>query len=261
MQTITIDFHVPQGWHELGDKQLRFVYELIAAEHSTDEIKTLCLLRWSDTKVIGRQDSGSYLLKKGKVLFEVTPLTLAELLPALDWLSNLPTVPVRLSKINRQAALPADFSEVPFETFIICDNLYQGYLSTQNDELLDQLGATLYGKAIAFKPHERISFFYWFAALKESMAQKYSEFFVRCATKAPEGDDFQPIAEAASGGNLLGSSATSVEDAMNAQIRALTKGDVTKEAEVLALDTHRALTELNAQAREYKELNAKLQSK
>ena len=237
---------MPQGWHELGDKQLRYVYELIAAEHSTDEIKTLCLLRWSDTKVVGRQDNGSYLLKKGKVLFEVTPLTLAELLPALDWLSNLPTVPVRLSKINRQAALPADFSEVPFETFIICDNLYQGYLSTQNDELLDQLGATLYGKDIAFKPYERISIFYWFAALKESLSKKYSDFF-------------QPIA-GASDSNLLGSSA-SVEDAMNAQIRALTKGDITKEAEVLALDTHRALTELNAQAREYKELNAKMQSK
>lgn len=246
MQTITIDFHVPQGWHELGDKQLRYVYELIAAEHSTDEIKTLCLLRWSDTKVIGRQDSGSYLLKKGKVLFEVTPLTLAELLPALDWLSNLPTVPVRLSKINRQAALPADFSEVPFETFIICDNLYQGYLSTQDDALLAQLGATLYGKSMTFKPYERISIFYWFAALKESLSKKYSDFF-------------QPINDAATGGNLLGSS-VSVEDAMNAQIRALTKGDVTKESEVLALDTHRALTELNAQAREYKELNAKIKS-
>ena len=34
---------------------------------------------------------------------------------------------------------------------------------------------------------------------------------------------------------------------MNAQIRALTKGDVTKEKEILALDTWRALTELNAQ--------------
>ena len=248
---------MPQGWHELGDKQLRYVYELIAAEHSTDEIKTLCLLRWSDTKVIGRQDSsiseatssitGSYLLKKGKILFEVTPLTLAELLPALDWLANLPTVPVRLSKINRQAALPADFSEVPFETFIICDNLYQGYLSTQNDELLDQLGATLYGKEIAFKPYERISIFYWFAALKDTFSRKFPDFF-------------QPIS-AATGGNLLGSAAPSVEDAMNAQIRALTKGDITKEKEVLALDTHRALTELNAQAREYKELNAKTQSK
>lgn len=48
---------------------------------------------------------------------------------------------------------------------------------------------------------------------------------------------------------------------MNAQIRALTKGDVTKEAEVFALDTHRALTELNAQAREYKQLNSQLNKK
>ncbi|MCC8037927.1 MAG: hypothetical protein LIP02_07325 [Bacteroidales bacterium] len=246
MQTISINFIVPQGWHELGDKQLRYVYDLIAKEYATDEIKTLCLLQWSGTKVIGRQDSGAYLLKKGKFIFEVTPLTLAELLPHLDWLGSLPTVPVRLSKINRQHALPADFSEVPFETYIICDNLYQGYLSTQDDALLDELGATLYGKSMPFKPSERISIFYWFAALKETLSRKYSDFF-------------QPIA-GASDGNLLGSS-TSVEDAMNAQIRALTKGDITKEAEVLALDTHRALTELNAQAREYKELNAKISTK
>lgn len=245
MQTISINFIVPQGWHELGDKQLRYVYQLIAGEYSTDEVKTLCLLRWSDTKVIGRQDNGAYLLKKGKVLFEATPMTLAEMLPHLDWLGSLPTVPVRLSKINRQHALPADFSEVPFETYIICDNLYQGYLSTQDDALLDQLGATLYGKSMTFKPSERISIFYWFAALKETLSKKYSDFF-------------QPIAGAADG-NLLGST-TSVEDAMNAQIRALTKGDITKEAEVIALDTHRALTELNAQAREYKELNAKMNS-
>ena len=271
MQTISINFIVPQGWHELSDKQLRYVYQLLADDFATDdkscqreqsqacldyaecsrfcweEIKTLCLLQWSGTKVIGRQDSGAYLLKKAKILFEVTPLTLAELLPHLDWLASLPTVPVRLSKINRQHALPADFSEVPFETFIICDNLYQGYLQTQNDDLLDQLGATLYGKAMAFKPYERISIFYWFAALKDTFSRKFPDFF-------------QPIS-AATGGNLLGSSAPSVEDAMNAQIRALTKGDVTKEKEVLALDTHRALTELNAQAREYKELNAKTQSK
>lgn len=244
MQTITIDFHVPQGWHELSDKQLRYVYQLLAKEYATDEIKTLCLLRWSATKVIGKQDSGAYLLRKGKILFEVTPLTLAEILPALDWLGSLPTSPVRLSKINRQHALPTDFSEVPFETFIICDNLYQGYLQTQDDALLDEIGATLYGKSIDFKPYERISIFYWFASLKDSLSRKYSDFF-------------QPIT-GASDGNLLGSSVPSVEDAMNAQIRALTKGDVTKEAEVLALDTHRALTELNAQAREYKELNAKI---
>ena len=44
-------------------------------------------------------------------------------------------------------------------------------------------------------------------------------------------------------------------------IRALTKGDITKEPEILALDTHRALTELDAQAKEYKEFNAKFPKK
>lgn len=249
MQTISINFLVPQGWHELSDKQLRYVYQLIAAEHSTDEIKTLCLLRWSGTKVIGRQDTGAYLLKRGKLLFEVTPLTLAELLPHLDWLASMPPVPVRLSKINRQHALPADFSEVPFETFIICDNLYQGYLQTQNEDLLDQLGATLYGKSMAFKPYERISIFYWFAALKDTFSRKFSDFFQPATANAE---------------NLLGSSPNigkQLQESMDAQIRALTKGDITKEREILSLDTWRALTELNAQAKEYKQINAQINAK
>ena len=55
---------------------------------------------------------------------------------------------------------------------------------------------------------------------------------------------------------MLGGASLAIhlQEAMDAQIRALTKGDVTKEAEVLQLDTWRALTELNAQAKEYEEL-------
>ena len=52
-----------------------------------------------------------------------------------------------------------------------------------------------------------------------------------------------------SDGNLYCTS-TSLEDAMYAQIRVLTKGDITKEAEILSLDTWRVLTELNTQAKE-----------
>ena len=45
---------------------------------------------------------------------------------------------------------------------------------------------------------------------------------------------------------------------MNNQIRALTKGDISKEAEVLRMDVHRALVELDAQAREYEELKKEM---
>ena len=55
--SISINFIVPQSWRELSDKQLRYVYQLIADNFSTDEVKTHFLLKWSGNKVIGRQDS------------------------------------------------------------------------------------------------------------------------------------------------------------------------------------------------------------
>ena len=42
---------MPQGWHELNDAQLRYVYSLIAKEFPADEIKTLALLKWATPKV------------------------------------------------------------------------------------------------------------------------------------------------------------------------------------------------------------------
>ena len=248
MQTISINFIVPQEWHELSDKQLRYVYQLLAQNFTSDEVKTLCLLHWTGTKVIGKQNDDGYLLRKGKFLFEVTPFTLAELLPNLDWLGSLPTSPIRPVKLKHRPGIAADFDEVPFEQYIIVDNLYQGYLQTQDDTLLDEIASVVYpGIKTPLAPDERIAIFYWVASLKSSLANRYPDFF-------------QP-ADTVATGNLLGSPSQSVEAAMNAQIRALTKGDVTKEAEVLALDTHRALTELNAQAREYKQLNSQLNKK
>lgn len=46
--------------------------------------------------------------------------------------------------------------------------------------------------------------------------------------------------------------------AMNAQIRALTGGDITKEEIIRKADVWRALTELDAKAREAEELNKRL---
>ncbi len=40
MQTISINYIVPQGELELSDKQLRYAYQLLADEFATDEIKT-----------------------------------------------------------------------------------------------------------------------------------------------------------------------------------------------------------------------------
>lgn len=46
-------------------------------------------------------------------------------------------------------------------------------------------------------------------------------------------------------------------ESYNAQLRALTDGDVTKEELVKSIDTKRALTELDAKARDAEEFKAK----
>ena len=103
MQTISINFIVPQGWHELSDKQLRYVYQLLAQNFTSDEVKTLCLLHWTGTKVIGKQNTDGYLLRKGRFLFEVTPLTLAELLAQMPRRSK---EVLRLRPLPRLLVLP-----------------------------------------------------------------------------------------------------------------------------------------------------------
>jgi hypothetical protein len=137
--------------------------------------------------------------------------------------------------------------------FIICDNLYQGYLATKQDNLLDEMAAHLYGtQRIRLTEAERVSVFYWFASLKTFFARVFKHFFQ--PVTGASGDD----------GNMFEQQQSQYEqlqNAVNAQIRALTKGDVTKEQQVLSLDTWRALTELDCQAREYEELERKYPSK
>ena len=47
---ISLNLIVPERWEDLSDKQLRYVYQLIADKFNSDELKTLCLLHWSKLK-------------------------------------------------------------------------------------------------------------------------------------------------------------------------------------------------------------------
>lgn len=246
-----IDLAVPLGWHELSDAQLRYAFELIARNYTSDEIKTLCLCRWAGLSVRHRHNA-DYICRLRKRTFRLTALQIAECLPALDWLDTIPPQPACISRIGRYRPFAPDFSEVAFEKFIICDNLYQGYLATRRDDLLDQLASILYNHNLSphnLSPAHRVSIFYWFASVKDLFARLYPNFF----KTASQPDNLL-------GGSRLPSGAQ-IQQAVNAMIRALTKGDITKEREILALDTHRALTELDAQAKEYKEFNAKFPKK
>lgn len=245
---ITVDLKLPTGWEDLTDKQLRSVYGMIAYGMSSAKLKAYCLFNWSNLKILHKYGN-DWFSKHGKQKFILTAEQVEQATHALDWLENVPSMPVRISRIGKHRAVKADFEGVPFETFIVCDNLYQGYLATKQDNLLDEMAAHLYeSDDIKLCDKERVSVFYWFASLKGLFAKVFKHFF-------------QPI-DTASGadGNMIehsGSQYELLQNAVNAQIRALTKGDVTKEQQVLSLDTWRALTELDCQAREYEELERK----
>ncbi|MBQ4917516.1 MAG: hypothetical protein IIU72_06110, partial [Muribaculaceae bacterium] len=206
----TINLIVPRGWHELDDKQLRYLFGLLADDYSSAEIRTLCLFRWSGMKVLYRHNL-DFVVRLGSEEFTLTVTEVTDAIEALKWLDEIPSFPVRLSHIGQFTALPSDFLSVPFEKYIYCDNLYQGYLHTNDDSLIDEMMKVLYdGWNSKGLPLERISTFYWFASLKQYFAKTFHHFFQQTG-----GTD----------GNLLGSAKSigeQVTEAMNAQIRALT---------------------------------------
>ena len=241
----TFNIALPTSWPELSDKQLLMVYGLFAHDLSAAEVKALCLMKWNHFKVLATLPRHRFLIKRGKEQVVLRVRQIQQATSVLDFLDSFAPMPIRIARIGKHRALPADFEKVPFEQYLFVDNLFQGYLNTQQDELLLQMAQILY-RSDHVKPTRAhlIGIFYWMASLKQYFAGLFSNFY------KPAG--------ANSDGNLLGGGQSDLysqlRDSTNAMIRALTGGDITKEAAIMKMDTWRALTELDAKAREAEEI-------
>lgn len=244
----TISIKLPASWGELTKSQLYYVYSLIADNLSLTQIKSYMFFKWARVLILAREGEG-YWVRRGSVKGYLPVAVVSSAIASLNWVEQFPATPVRIDEIDEHKAVDACLIGLPFGSFLSADNYYQGYLHTQNDAILDELAKILYQTdRIRLNKCERISIFYWFTSAKAYLSRKFSHFF-QPLTASPE--------------NLLESAdiGKRISDAMNAQIRALTKGDITKEKEVLEMDVWRALTELDAQAREYEEIKRKTNGK
>ncbi len=234
------NINLPTSWDKLTDKQLHLVYSLFASDFSTEEIKTICLLKWNGLKILSALQYSRFIIKSGRRKVILTASQIQQATSMLDFLDTIPQMPVRISRIGKHRAVSACFEQLPFEQFVLIENLFQGYLKTQDNNLLQQITKVLYrsDKVKADKAH-LIGIFYWMAAIKQYFAREFPNFY-------------QPASNDSS--NLLGKPQTStyqqLRDTTNAMIRALTGGDITKEEIILKTDTWRALTELDALAKE-----------
>lgn len=267
---MVLDVSMPTSWRECSQKQLRAVFRLMAEGHSAEELKCLFFLRFSGLSVVGKRRSlrhgghlsarrGVFIFRRKRDFFELSSESIAEFLPLLDFVLDIPSSPVAL-EFKGRPHVDSLLRGVPFESFLVIENLYQGYLATQREDFLLDIADILYPRPRGlrrlwpFRPwfmrrHRSafcLSVFFWVASLKGFLASRFP-------------DLFQPAASAQSTGNLLQEKRDLGEvlsEGVDAQLRALTKGDVTKEEQILALDCWRALTELNAMAAEAARLKA-----
>lgn len=224
---------VPTAWEALTDRQLNYVAACMATERFTPAELQLRFLR-------------RFVFEgHGEVWRRLEAADLVRAAEALDWMNEPPRTPVRPARIGNFAALDAHlFDEVlTFGEYLICENLFQGWIATQNAEAVDGMAMLLYrddegapAEGRTWTPGNRFAVLIWWTALKNELAERYDDLFKRVGTE----DDDRPMAE-------------KLRESVDAQIRALTGGDVTKERAVLDTDVHRALTELNAKAREARE--------
>lgn len=242
---------LPNSWTELSDHQLYFFFRQVARDLPMNEVLPICVCKWAYLVVLCRVDKHRFLIrqryaKKEGIIFD---WQLAVATRNLAFLESFPASPVRLTTVQGAEAVPADLQGVSFEDYLALENLYQGFLHTQSLECLTDMTHLLYPalQAKASLPKEvPLSVFYWFASVKGAFARLYPNFF----SSVPDDDS-----------NLLGSDpriGEQLRQAMNAQIRALTGGDITKEEQILQMDCHRALTELDAKAREAEEMRKQM---
>ncbi|SDN81965.1 hypothetical protein SAMN04487900_103171 [Prevotella communis] len=241
----TFNITLPTCWDDLSDKQLLMVYSLFSRDLATAEVKTLCLMKWNQLKVLATLPAHRFLIKRKKEQVVLSTRQIQQANSVLDYLDSFAPMPVRISRIGKYRALPADFEKVPFEQYLFVDNLFQGYLNTQSDELLLQIAQVLYASDDV-KPSKAhlVGIFYWMASLKQYFASLFPNFYKPASAMGET--------------NLLGSGQQDIysqlRESTNAMIRALTGGDITKESAIMKMDTWRALTELDAKAKEVEEL-------
>lgn len=238
---------VPRCWQELTQQQLRYLLFLMVQGYDPVAVKTYALMRFAKVDLLP-DSPGIYTVFIDGSPYRLTATQVAEVLPALDWITQTQLWPTRLVEVQGKRAIDAQLQGLSLYNYMVLETYYQQYLHTKNQDVLDGMAAVLYDPdgltsrqhpPISLLPEERIGCVLWFEAVKSQLARRFSHFFVSSAADATED---------------AGQISQRLQQAFDTQLRALTGGDITKEDTILDTDMYRCLTELNAKAEEFEEI-------
>lgn len=223
-RTSSVRLTMPTSWAELSDDELTYLYKILSC-YTTEESQILLFLR---------------LCQKQCSMKDIERVSIPQFAAATDvmrWMEDISPEPVRVSTVRGRTALDPKLHNVTFGTYISIENLYQGYLMSEDPKALDELFELLYPSPEhedqPLEDWERNNLLHWMASLKKHYSEQFSEFF-RPSSSSEDIDMLSVV---------------------NSEIRALTGGDITKEEQILQSDAWRALTELDAKAREARQLS------
>lgn len=247
-----IDVSLPESWSELSQKELAGVYKIIVAHKAAEDdygLKFRVFAYLSSVRVERYEKlTDRFVLRfriKGRARrCWVDTMQLVELLAPLDFLDTPGEVPVCLEKMcGRSVTVDSKFHGLEFSKYLSIENRYQGYIASKKINALLPVAEILYSGFRAgkhkLKDYEVYALTQWLVQVKAMFASQFPNFY-------------RPAS---------GESGMSMLDVMNNQIRALTGGDVFKEAEVLGTDCWRALTELDYKAKEAEDFKRQMAKK
>lgn len=255
--TQEFNFKAPSSWAELSEEQLRYVLSVMSIHHDHIVIKCYLLARfcgltvhkytrtgWKCSVKCGESDENGDT-KTGKVRERVLYISAAEILSLLknfDFIDKFTNFrPLQRASDVLLTAVDSMLHDVSFYDYLNIEKNYQLFMLNQEDKFLQKMAHLLYrtedgsaDETAHFEPYELLGVFIWFSSVKEYFAANFPHFF----KPAREGGELRRV---------------DILPAMQAQIRALTDGDVTKQQAVYNTDCWAALTELDNKAREAEE--------
>ena len=257
----SIDLYAPTSWQKMTQTQLRYVLMLLSMFDNLATVKTYMLIRLSGIHIEGytvrtsHDEPQSYRCWfrpawwKPRRWFTLQVWQVQSFIRQFDFIDPFDGMDVRLERIHGCRAVDDILDHYPFGDYLLAEQYYQLAVSSGKPEMIEKLATFLYvkrngkhPKRLSLSPAEQMGTLRWFAHIKAHFAERWPYFFRRVDTDIEEMDI-----------DLMG--------AMDAQIRALTEGDITKEETIKALPCWRALTELNEKAREAKEFHEKYDKK
>lgn len=257
----SIDLYAPTEWRKMTQQQLRYVLTLLSVFDDTTVVKTYMLVRLSGIHIEGETIRVAHDQPKGyrcwfrpawwkpRRWFTLEAWQVQGMISQFDFIDPFDGMDVRLERIHGCRAVDDILDHYPFGDYLLAEQYYQLAVSSGKPEMIDRLACFLYvqrngkhPKRLSLSSAEQMGTLRWFAHVKSVFAERWPFFF----RKVDAGIEEMDI-------DLMG--------AMDAQIRALTEGDITKEETIKRLPCWRALTELNQKAREAKEFHDKYDKK